>query len=142
MVTSYPLSRSLHSLTTITVTAVYCKCDVSDPESVKQAAEKVRREVGTPSILLNNAGIGQDYPMLEAPLEQVKKLVEVNLISHWYTCQAFVPAMVQRNKGHIVEIASMSSFVSVGMFSDYSACKVALCAFSEGGATSARRNRV
>jgi short-subunit dehydrogenase len=39
--------------------------------------------------------------------------------------------MVKRNKGHIVEIASMSSFVSVGQFSSYSATKLALVAFTE-----------
>jgi hypothetical protein len=39
--------------------------------------------------------------------------------------------MVKNNKGHIVEIASMSSFVGVGIFSDYSACKTALISFTE-----------
>lgn len=39
--------------------------------------------------------------------------------------------MVKNNKGHIVEIASMSSFVSVGQFADYSATKVGLVALSE-----------
>jgi short-subunit dehydrogenase len=39
--------------------------------------------------------------------------------------------MVERNKGHVVEVASMSSFVSVGRFSDYSAGKAALVSFSE-----------
>lgn len=39
--------------------------------------------------------------------------------------------MVKNNKGHIVEIASMSSFVSVGIFSDYSASKAALVSFTE-----------
>lgn len=48
-----------------------------------------------------------------------------------YTCRAFAPDMVKQNKGHIVEIASMSSFVSVGQFADYSATKAGLIALSE-----------
>jgi len=48
-----------------------------------------------------------------------------------FTCRAFGPDMVKRNKGHIVEIASMSSFLGVGVFSDYSACKTALISFTE-----------
>ena len=48
-----------------------------------------------------------------------------------FTCRAFGPDMVKRNKGHIVEIASMSSFLGVGVFSDYSACKLALVSFTE-----------
>jgi short-subunit dehydrogenase len=39
--------------------------------------------------------------------------------------------MVKNNKGHIVELASMSSFVTVGIFSDYSAAKTALVSFTE-----------
>jgi short-subunit dehydrogenase len=46
--------------------------------------------------------------------------------------------MVKANKGHVVEVASMSSFVSVGRFSDYSAGKAALVSFSES--ESAARN--
>ena len=54
------------------------------------------------------------------------------------TCSVFVPPMVKTNKGHIVELASMSSFISVGSFSDYSAGKAALVSFteSESSATS------
>jgi hypothetical protein len=48
-----------------------------------------------------------------------------------FTCRAFAPDMVKRNKGHIVEIASMSSFVGVGVFADYSACKTALISLTE-----------
>ncbi len=84
------------------------------------------------SILVNNAGIGHDHAILDAPPARVKKLIDVNLTSHWFTCRAFVPGMVRANKGHVVEIASMSSFVSVGQFADYSATKVGLVAFTEG----------
>jgi all-trans-retinol dehydrogenase (NAD+) len=53
------------------------------------------------------------------------------MLMNRFTCRAFGPDMVKRNKGHIVEIASMSSFLGVGVFSDYSACKLALVSFTE-----------
>ena len=126
--------------------AHYIKCDVTNSDAVDAAADEIREKLGAPSILINNAGIGSDYPIFELPPQRVKKLVEVNLTSHWYvislyydnsmlidrfTCRAFGPDMVKRNKGHIVEIASMSSFLGVGVFSDYSACKLALVSFTE-----------
>ena len=112
--------------------ALYVRCDVTDPESVQSAAASIKKQLGSsPSILVNNAGIGHDFPMFDPPMQRVKKLIDVNLTSHWITCAAFCPDMVANNKGHIVELASMSSFVSVGRFSDYSATKAAIVSFSE-----------
>ena len=64
--------------------AHYIKCDVTDSEAVDAAANEIREKLGAPSILVNNAGIGSDYPIFELPPQRVKKLVEVNLTSHWY----------------------------------------------------------
>lgn len=66
------------------VAAQYEKCDVTDPESVNAAAKAVKAKLGAPSILVNNAGIGNEFNILDAPPAKVKKLFEVNLISHWY----------------------------------------------------------
>lgn len=49
--------------------------------------------------------------------------------------------MVKRNKGHIIEIASMSSFVGVGVFSDYSACKTALISLTESESLASHESR-
>lgn len=58
--------------------------------------------------------------------------MDVNLLSHWYTVQAFLPSMVESNKGHIIAIASAASFLGVGGLVDYSATKAAVLAFHEG----------
>lgn len=120
--------------------ALYCRCDVTSPESVHSASLQIKEHFKgvSPSILVNNAGIGHDFPIFSPPIAKLKKLIDVNLTSHWITCAEFCPGMVKRNKGHVVEVASMSSFVSVGRFSDYSAGKAALISFSES--ESAARN--
>lgn len=119
------------SLANVTGVALHVQCDVTDAQAVNEAANTIRAKLGSPSILVNNAGIGQHSGIFESPPNSVKKLIDVNLTSHWYTCAAFGQDMVKRNKGHIVEIASMSSFVSVGYFSAYSATKVGLVALVE-----------
>jgi len=66
------------------VASLYIKCDVTDSDAVDAAAVEIREKLGAPSILVNNAGIGHDYPIFDAPPQKVKKLIEVNLTSHWY----------------------------------------------------------
>ncbi|KAM3458270.1 hypothetical protein MY3296_000476 [Beauveria thailandica] len=109
----------------------YFTCDVTDPESVNRAADAVRAEYGHPSILINNAGITVPKNILEIPPATLNKVFAVNAISHWYTCQAFVPHMIEVNKGHVVTVASMASFVALAKGADYSATKAAALAFHE-----------
>jgi len=59
-------------------------------------------------------------------------LFDVNLFSHFYTVQAFLPAMISKKKGHIVTIASAASYLSAVGLVDYSASKAAVLAFHEG----------
>ncbi|TQV91258.1 dehydrogenase/reductase SDR family member 8 [Cordyceps javanica] len=109
----------------------YFKCDVTDPDSVRSVADAVRAEYGHPSILVNNAGITVPKGILEIPPATLNKVFAVNTISHWYLVQAFVPHMVEVNKGHVVTVASMASFVALAKGADYSATKAAALAFHE-----------
>jgi all-trans-retinol dehydrogenase (NAD+) len=56
---------------------------------------------------------------------------DVNLLSHWYMLQEFVPAMIERKKGHVVATASLASFVGVPRLGDYCASKAGLLATYE-----------
>lgn len=109
----------------------FYKCDLTSTESVAAAAESIRREFGPPSILVNNAGIASKLPILESSIESVRRVFEVNCLSHWTTVQQFVPHMVRENKGHVVNVASVLSFVTLEANADYSASKAAALAFHE-----------
>ncbi|KAJ4287651.1 hypothetical protein N0V90_012354 [Kalmusia sp. IMI 367209] len=100
-------------------------CDISDPAAVAGAAEKIKATLGSPSILVNNAGITQPHTILNTSPEYLRKIFEVNLFSNWYTVQAFLPDMMQKNKGHIVNVASLASYWTVGGMVDYAATKAA-----------------
>jgi NAD(P)-dependent dehydrogenase (short-subunit alcohol dehydrogenase family) len=109
----------------------FFECDVTSPESLAAAADGVRQEFGHPSILINNAGITSPDPILKMAPSFLRKIFSVNCISHWLTVQQFLPHMIQMNKGHVVTIASIASFVALPTGADYSASKAAALAFHE-----------
>jgi all-trans-retinol dehydrogenase (NAD+) len=119
-------------LTSLVDNIHYFSCDLTSSGAVKQAASAVRSFLGPPTILVNNAGIVFVHTILETTPAQLRKLFEVNLISQFYTIQAFLPDMIERKKGHIVTLASMASFVGTAGFVDYSASKVGVLALHEG----------
>jgi all-trans-retinol dehydrogenase (NAD+) len=110
----------------------YYPCDITSHSAIHDAAEAVRSDLGSPSILINNAGIGNAFTILDIPQENLRRLFDINLLSHWSTVQAFLPDMLARKKGHIMSVASLASFVSLASAVDYSCTKSALLAFHEG----------
>lgn len=109
----------------------FYKCDITSPGAVAKAADAIRRDLGHPSILINNAGIARPGTILEMPKDVIEKVFDVNCFSHWSTVQQFLPRMIQLNKGHIVTIASLAGFVSITKGTDYCASKAAVLAFHE-----------
>jgi len=77
----------------------YFSCDISNPKSVKEAAAAVKSFLGPPSILINNAGIAFAHSLLDTTPTHLRKLFDVNVISHWFTIQAFLPYMIATHKG-------------------------------------------
>ncbi|GAO13079.1 uncharacterized protein UV8b_03454 [Ustilaginoidea virens] len=109
----------------------FYRCDITSPDAVAKVADAVRSEVGHPSILINNAGITRPMPILEMPHDFLQKIFAVNCMSHWTLVQQFLPHMVKVNKGHIVTVASIASFVALPRGADYSATKAAALSFHE-----------
>lgn len=106
-------------------------CDVTSAESVEAAANAVKSELGHPTILINNAGIANISSILKTNVPFLHKIMGVNLMSMWYTTQQFLPNMVQTNKGHIITVASIASFVALANSAPYSATKAGALAFHE-----------
>ncbi|KAF2675027.1 short-chain dehydrogenase/reductase 2 [Microthyrium microscopicum] len=110
----------------------YFKCDVTSRDNVFEVAEAVKSFFGPPTILINNAGIAHAHTILEATPEYLHKLFDVNVISYFYTIQAFLPDMIKAKKGHIVTMASMASYVGPAGLVDYAATKSAVLSLHEG----------
>ncbi|MDR1216539.1 MAG: SDR family oxidoreductase [Treponema sp.] len=98
-------------------------CDVTDRDMVYRFAERVRTEVGSVDVLINNAGVVSGKTLLETPDEKIIKSMNVNTLSLFWMFKAFLPSMLERNAGHIVTIASAAGIIGVKGLADYSASK-------------------
>lgn len=107
------------------------RCDVSNRHDVYATANRVRAEVGPVHVLVNNAGIVSGKRFLDLPDEKIEATFGVNTLSLFWTAKAFLPAMIERNEGHIVTIASASGLIGVARLADYSASKFAAFGFDE-----------
>jgi all-trans-retinol dehydrogenase (NAD+) len=106
-------------------------CDISDKEKVYALAQKVQAEFGTIDILVNNAGVVKSDPFLEKPDEVIERTVAVNLLAHFWTMKAFLPGMVAKKEGHVVNMASAGGLLGVPYISDYCATKFAVVGLTE-----------
>ncbi|XP_046396050.1 short-chain dehydrogenase/reductase family 16C member 6-like isoform X2 [Ischnura elegans] len=107
------------------------KCDIANREDIYQTAKKVKEEVGTVRILINNAGIVSGKNLLDTPDIMVQRTFDVNVLAHFWTAKAFLPDMINDNHGHIVTIASLAGLVGVNQLADYCSSKFAVVGFDE-----------
>ncbi len=112
---------------------LYVKTDVTSTESVAAAAEQIRKHFGgiEPSVLVNNAGIVTGSTILDSDLDAVLRIFKVNSLSHYITLQQFLPAMIKRNHGHVVTVASSASYMSIPQLSPYATSKAAAMSLHE-----------
>lgn len=107
--------------------------DLTGPDSdLEELAAKIRREVGEPTVLINNAGIGHGLSLLEETNDQLRSVFAINAVAPIRMTREFLPSMIRQHHGHIVNMASMASFVTIASNVDYSCTKAGLLAFHEG----------
>jgi short-subunit dehydrogenase len=128
-----PVAIKVYSLTSSPdANCFFYKVDITSSEEIHAAAKEIRAELGEPTVLVNNAGFGSATPLLQVPEDVVRKVFNVNIISHFLLVKEFLPAMVNRNHGHIVTVASMASFLTQASNVDYGCTKAAALALHEG----------
>ena len=83
---------------------------------------------GTVDTLINNAGFGFIDPIVDAPLSDLQRIMDVNVYGAVRCTKAFLPGLIQRGQGQIIMLASMAGLVAARNMSYYSASKFALVA--------------
>jgi all-trans-retinol dehydrogenase (NAD+) len=106
-------------------------CDISDREAVYALARRVEKEFGPVDILVNNAGIVKAREFLDLSDDDIEKTIRINLTAQFWTCKAFLPSMIQRGGGHIVNFASAGGILSLPNLSAYCASKFGVVGFSD-----------
>lgn len=105
--------------------------DVRNSKDVEAMAKATERELGPATILVNNAGIGQFAEVAQMSDEHFRSILETNLFGVFYCCRAFLPGMIQKEQGHIINIASLAGKNPFAGGSAYCASKAALISFAE-----------
>ncbi|XP_036619018.1 estradiol 17-beta-dehydrogenase 11 [Trichosurus vulpecula] len=106
--------------------------DCSKKEDIYDCAKKVKAEVGDVSILVNNAGVVYTADLFATQDPQIEKTFEVNVLAHFWTTKAFLPAMLKNNHGHIVTVASAAGHTVVPFLLAYCSSKFAAVGFHRG----------
>jgi short-subunit dehydrogenase len=107
-------------------------CDVADADSRRSLVSAATAEFGRVDILVNNAGIEVTAHFEDQEDEELDRIIRVNLIAAMQLTRLVLPGMLERKRGHIVNIASLAGKVPVPYSSPYAASKAGLIAFTEG----------
>jgi 3-oxoacyl-[acyl-carrier protein] reductase len=106
-------------------------CDVRDEADVVDFAARVQREMGAPTILINNAGIARFAPVTEMSVQEWDEVMATNLRGMFLATRAFLPAMLAHGRGAIVNIASLAGRNGFAGGAAYCASKHGVLGFSK-----------
>ena len=106
--------------------------DVTDLASVERATAKALADLGRIDILVNNAGIaGPTVPVVDYPVTDWKRVIDIDLNGPFLCCRTVVPHMVKAGYGRIVNIASIAGKEGNPNAAAYAAAKGGLIAFTK-----------
>jgi NAD(P)-dependent dehydrogenase (short-subunit alcohol dehydrogenase family) len=105
-------------------------CDVTDAGQVASLAHTAKEKLGTADILVNNAGTASSAPVQRIMLEEWQRLLAVNATGTLLATQAFLPGMLERGWGRIVNVASIAGLMGDKYIAAYSAAKHAVIGFT------------
>lgn len=105
-------------------------CDVTEPAQIQALRERVEQETGGADLLVNNAGIALAARLDRTTLEEWERLFAVNVTGTFLCTQAFLPKMVERGWGRVVNVASIAGRQGAPYISAYCASKHAVVGFT------------
>ena len=106
--------------------------DVTDRAQIGSALELTQKHLGSPDVLVNNAGYGYMAAVEEGEDHEVRRLFDTNYFGAVDLIKAVLPGMRKQGRGHIINISSMTGLVTNPPNVYYSCTKYALEALSEG----------
>lgn len=113
-------------------TILVCQCDVSNKDQVKEMSKTVLEKFDTIDILVNNAGFAIYGTVTSLSIEEIESQMETNYFGMIYCIKNFLPSMIEKKSGHIVNVASVAASFGLPGIASYCASKFAMLGFSEG----------
>ncbi len=105
--------------------------DVGDDASMGALRDSVESQWRPPDVLVNNAGIASGGALLETTMEEWREVLEVNLLGVLRGCQAFLPGMLERGRGQVLNIASFAALAGAPGIMSYGVAKGGVLTLSE-----------
>jgi len=105
--------------------------DVADAAAVEACLKDVEAQEGTPSILVNNAGVTRDGLLMRMSAQDWQVVIETDLSAVYRTCKAVMRGMMKARRGRIINIASVVGVMGNAGQSNYAAAKAGMIGFSK-----------
>ncbi|HUG55203.1 MAG TPA: SDR family NAD(P)-dependent oxidoreductase, partial [Vicinamibacteria bacterium] len=109
--------------------------DLARPEAAERLAGELTSRGIAVDLLVNNAGLGAGGPLIEVPAARLQAVVDLDVRAVVTLTRAFVPAMVERGRGAVINVVSMSAFQPVPYLAVYAASKAFVLSLTEAMAT-------
>jgi short-subunit dehydrogenase len=106
--------------------------DLTDPDAVVGLVARVEADGGPIDVLVNNAGIDLGGPFVGMTPEGIEQIYRVNLLTPVHLCRQVLPGMLERGRGHIVNVSSMAGVAAFPGIVAYSSTKAGLTHFTAG----------
>jgi short-subunit dehydrogenase len=125
------LARAADELATRTPYIATYTCDLSQPPEIKSLFERIRREIGSVDVLINNAGVIQFGPLETMTLADYHQAMMIHFWAPFLCSEQVLPDMRRRREGRIVNISSIGGQVGIPHMAPYCASKFALNGWSQ-----------
>ncbi len=109
-----------------------CPCDISKKDQVEEMSKTVLKKFDSVDILVNNAGFAIYGPVTDLTIADIESQMNTNYFGMIYCIKNFLPSMIRKNSGHIVNVASVAASFGLPNIAPYCASKFAMLGFSEG----------
>lgn len=106
--------------------------DLLERDARERAVQSTLAHFGRIDVLVNNAGVGLYAPTWKAPIDEVRRMVELNFFAAVEMTQLALPRMLERRSGTIVNVSSIAGKVPLPWFTLYTASKYALSGMTDG----------
>lgn len=107
--------------------------DVREPEEIRKTVAACLAAFGAPDVLVNDAGLARGLePYAETKEEDILQMIDTNIKGLFLVTRAFLPSMLERNSGHIVNLGSTAGLYAYAGAAVYCSTKAAVKTFSDG----------
>ena len=126
------LEQVENELKQFNVNTLVCACDVSKKDQVEKMSKIVLEKFNSIDILVNNAGFAIYGSVHDLSINDIESQMETNYFGMIYCTKNFLPSMLEKKSGHIVNVASVAASFGLPGIASYCASKFAMLGFSEG----------